>query len=122
MAEWDVAESSALGIPADDLISLYYSDSVDALTARFSEESGSLRLARAGDRVLGCVAVLRIDRDLAEIRKLFVRPEARGMGVGRALFASALQEIGNRGFARTRLVTATFMASAIAIYREFGFV
>ena len=122
MAEWDVAETSALGVPADDLIPLYYSDGVDALMAKFSGVSGSLRLARAGDRVLGCIAVFRIDDDLAEIRKLFVRPQARGMGIGRALLAGALQEICSRGFARVRLVTATFMTGAIAIYHEFGFV
>ena len=122
MAAWDVVETSALGIPTDDLVALYYSDGVDALMAKFSGANGSFLLARAGDRALGCIAVFRIDHELAEIRKLFVRPEARGTGVGRALFASALQEIGNRGFARVRLVTATFMAGAIAIYREFGFV
>jgi len=122
MAVWDIAETGALGIPTDDLMSLYYGDDADALMSKLSGARGKCWLARSTGRLVGCIALARIDQGTGEIQKLYLRPGARGSGLGRALMETALAEAGRRGFVTTRLVTATFMTGAIALYRAFGFV
>lgn len=122
MAVWDIAETRAVGAPTDDLMGLYYGDDADALMAKLTGARGICWLARSSGHALGSVALARIDDGLGEIQKLFVRPEARGTGLGRALMATALEEVGSRGFSTARLATANFMTNAIALYRAFGFV
>lgn len=122
MAVWDIAATRALGIPTDDLMELYYGDDADALMGKLAGARGTCWLARSADRVLGCIALARVDEGLGEIQKLYLRPEARGSGLGRSLMETALAEAVTRGFSTARLMTGTFMTSAIALYRAFGFV
>lgn len=121
MAAWDAASASAMGYSGDNVLSSYYNETVETLMAKFGERRGVFYLADLQGDAVGCLGFLRFDRYTAEIEKLFVRPGARGSNLGRTLMAAALNEIALRRFSRVRLVTASFMDSAVSLYRSFGF-
>jgi GNAT superfamily N-acetyltransferase len=63
-----------------------------------------------------------VDETTAEVKRMYVRPAAQGLGVGRAILARLLQEARAERYATVRLETLRFMTIAQAMYRSFGFV
>jgi GNAT superfamily N-acetyltransferase len=82
---------------------------------------GRLFLALNGDAVGGCVALGRLSDAVCEMRTLYVRPEFRGLGMGRRLAETVLHEARKIGYGHMRLDTLSFMDSALRLYRSLGF-
>jgi ribosomal protein S18 acetylase RimI-like enzyme len=95
-----------------------------SLPGKYAPPAGELVLARApSGAALGCVAVRPLDgADAAcEMKRLYVRPAARGLGIGRALVAAIIRSAEELGYAEMKLDTLPAMAEAFALYRVFGF-
>ncbi len=71
--------------------------------------------------MLGCIALKALEPGVAEIKRLFVRPQARGAGVGKALVSALLSLARERGYREVKLDTLPEMKSAVALYESFGF-
>jgi GNAT superfamily N-acetyltransferase len=82
---------------------------------------GRLVLATAAGAPVGVGALKPVDAGTAEVKRMFVRPAARGAGVGRALLERLLSDARNEGFRTVQLETFTFMEPALALYRSMGF-
>jgi len=70
---------------------------------------------------LGCVAIRLLEPDTAEIKRLYVRPSARGQGAGRALMLEAMEHMRSRAVRRVRLDSLPSMDAAQRLYRVLGF-
>jgi ribosomal protein S18 acetylase RimI-like enzyme len=98
-----------------------FEEELRGLPGDYAPPSGMLLLARDADTPAGCVAVRRIDDRIAEMKRLFVRPAARGSGLGRVLTEAAMTFCVGRGYERLRLDTLPQMARAQELYRQLGF-
>jgi len=73
-------------------------------------------------RALGCVGLRALVPSVCEMKRLYVAPEARGLGLGRALLAAVLAEAERLDYRELRLDTLPTMTAAIAMYLQAGFV
>ncbi|MBC7843502.1 MAG: GNAT family N-acetyltransferase [Gemmatimonadaceae bacterium] len=95
---------------------------IAALPQPFVPPRGALLVARNGDDAVGCGALLAYEPPhIAEIKRVYVRPSARGQGVGEVIMRALLSEAAARGFSRVRLDTAPELLAAQALYLRLGF-
>lgn len=92
-----------------------------ALPGPYAPPGGELLLAKRGDHVLGCIGLKPLAPGVAEIKRLFVREQARGLGVGKALIEAITRTARERGYDEVKLDTLPQMQSAIALYTASGF-
>jgi GNAT superfamily N-acetyltransferase len=123
----DVADIAALfrayaaTLPVD-LAPQGFEQELKKLPGAYARPSGALLIARAGDGApLGCTALRRIDDEICEVKRLYVAPEARGAGLGRALVAAATERANRAGYREIKLDTLPGMHAAIALYEKSGF-
>lgn len=84
--------------------------------------AGEMLLAKSAQDVAGCVAWKRVDQNICELRRLFVRNAFRGHGLGRSLVNELARTVKSYQFNAIRLHTLPEMTAAIGLYQSLGFV
>jgi ribosomal protein S18 acetylase RimI-like enzyme len=114
------AYASSIGI---DLGYQDFATELANLPGQYATPTGELLLARAAHGgPLGCVGVRPIKPDgCCEMKRLYVSPKARRLGLGRALIDAIIVEAVRIGYIEMRLDTLPTMADAISLYKKAGF-
>lgn len=94
---------------------------IAALPSPYVGPGGGIWVAYDDDVALGSAALQPQSEGIGELKRMFVRPEARGRGVARTLAHHAIAEARRRGYTRLRLGTLTTMHPAQQLYLSLGF-
>jgi ribosomal protein S18 acetylase RimI-like enzyme len=99
---------------------------LDSLPGWYAPPGGRLLLAMqesAGNsgEAIGCVALRRLEPDVCEMKRLYVRPTFRGSGAGKELVRSLIADARSMGYKRMLLDTLPSMTEAHKLYRTLGF-
>lgn len=92
-----------------------------ALPGKYAPPGGRILLAERGGEILGCIALRRVDDAICEMKRLYVRPAGRGLGLGRQLVERLIDEARGAGYAEMRLDVLAEFRSAQLLYRALGF-
>jgi len=99
-----------------------FDEELQTLPGAYAPPDGRLLLAQGNGKTAGCVALRKIETDICEMRRLYVRPGYRGTGLGKKLVEELIVEARKIGYTRMRLDTVgESMKDAVALYRRLGF-
>jgi GNAT superfamily N-acetyltransferase len=90
--------------------------------AELRRPHGTYLVGFDADVVIAGGGIRRLTGDVAEIKRMFVRPAARSRGVARALLTALEEEARQLGYSATRLDTGPKQAHGLALYRSAGYV
>jgi putative acetyltransferase len=123
-AEWREARrlveeyASSLNL---DLSFQNFAQELDHFETEYSRPAGAFLLAREKGSFVGCVGLRKVSDTVGEIKRLYVAPSARGLGLGQALVRGIVDEGKQLGYARLVLDTLPSMLEARSLYHELGF-
>jgi GNAT superfamily N-acetyltransferase len=100
-----------------DLCFQNFEQELAGLPGDYAPPRGRLLIAEGA----GCVALRAIDSEVCEMKRLYLRPEHRGLGLGRRLVQAIIDEARSAGYRRMRLDTMPKMDSAQRLYASLGF-
>jgi len=123
-ADWHLARDLVAEYVAALHVDLSF-QAIDVELARLPDEygppAGAFLIAWLDREPAGCVALRPLAEGDCEMKRLYVRPGARGSGAGRALAEAVIDLARGRGYQRMRLDTLADMNAAQALYRSLGF-
>lgn len=101
-----------------------FEDELAHLPGKYAPPSGMIRIARPssnGGHAAGCVALRPFDEGRCEMKRLFVRNEFRGLGIGRLLADTIVADAQKIGYRSMLLDTLESLPEAVALYTKMGF-
>ncbi|HEY6768131.1 MAG TPA: GNAT family N-acetyltransferase [Candidatus Sulfotelmatobacter sp.] len=99
-----------------------FEEELAGLPGGYAPPGGRLLLAECEGETVGCVALHRLSDDVCEMKRLYLRPQYRGRGFGRAIANRIVEDARGIGYRRLRLDTVEpVMRDAVAMYRKLGF-
>jgi putative acetyltransferase len=100
-----------------------FDEELAGLPGDYAPPEGRLFIAACDSVLAGCVALHRLDFQICEMKRLYLRPQFRGKRLGRVLAERIIAEARQIGYHRMRLDTVEpVMKDAVAMYRKLGFV
>ena len=96
-------------------------DFVD-LPGKYAAPKGCILLADRAGEIEGCIAFRKVSNDICEMKRLYVRPHARGNNVGHKLVKRLIADARRAGYGEIRLDVQEKSVSAQRLYKAFGFV
>ncbi|MEJ7610668.1 MAG: GNAT family N-acetyltransferase [Ferruginibacter sp.] len=104
-----------------DLCFQQFDKELEELHVMYARPAGIILLAKENNLFVGCVAVRKKENDVAELKRMYIKPDSRKSGLGVLLLEKALAFAKETGYRTIRLDTLSHMTPAISLYRKAGF-
>jgi putative acetyltransferase len=98
-----------------------FDEELSHFETEYAPPTGTFVLARTNNEFVGCGAIRRFSETECEMKRLYVRPAGRNLGLGRQLALALIAEAKSLGYKRMLLDTLPTMQSAHALYQSLGF-
>ena len=103
---------------------VYYDPTTDTLFEVFQTPRSKYFLAEINNKIVGGGGIYPTDGlppDTCELVKMYLLPEARGLGLGRTLIEKCIEAAAENGFKKIYLETMPELKQALSVYEKFGF-
>src|SRR6056297_1741166 len=104
-----------------DLAFQKFEEEFKALPGKYRPPDGSLILVLVDGKEAGCVAIRKFSENICEMKRLYVRNEYRGLGIGNKLISIIIKEARKLNYIYMRLDTLPNMIKAQELYISYGF-
>jgi putative acetyltransferase len=99
-----------------------FEDEVNSLPGKYAPPNGRLYIVRSSDKYCGCIALRKNENGICEMKRLYLKQESRGKGIGKALVSKIIQDAKDIGYNKMRLDTIKEkMPNAVKMYERYGF-
>ena len=105
-----------------DLSFQNFDNEINALDQMYSAPTGGLLIATVNNEPAGVAGIRQFKDDDCELKRMFVRPAFRGLGLGKTLLLQSIALAKQLGYKTIKLDTAEYMKDAIHLYKMHGFV
>lgn len=112
------AYEKGLGI---DLCFQGFEEELAALPGKYAEPEGSIFLLETDKNIAGVVALRPLEKEVCEMKRLFVKNDFRGQKLGKVLAEAAIAEAKLKGYKTMKLDTLAHLEPAVNMYRKMGF-
>jgi ribosomal protein S18 acetylase RimI-like enzyme len=105
-----------------DLCFQGFEDELAALPGKYAPPDGRLFLAYLNDDLAGCIALRKLEDNICEMKRLFVKEDFRGKHIGQMLIERLIEDARSQGYEKMRLDTyPPKMHKAVGLYESYGF-
>lgn len=104
-----------------DLSFQNFDEELSRLSAMYGSPTGCIILAKDNDAYIGCIAVRKIDNEIGEIKRMYVKPDSQQRGTGTRLLEEAIAFAKDAGYKKLQLDTLNTMLPAMKLYKKSGF-
>lgn len=99
-----------------------FEEEITTLPGKYSIPDGRLYIVKNEENYSGCIALRKIEDSICEMKRLYLKPETRGKGIGNALIARIIEDAKDNGYKTMRLDTIKEkMSKAVGLYESYGF-
>jgi ribosomal protein S18 acetylase RimI-like enzyme len=99
----------------------HFDEELDGLKKMYALPYGGIILARRETEIIGCVAIRKINLEVGELKRMYIKPNQQKKGIGKILLAEALLLAKNCNYTILKLDTLNYMLPAIHLYKQAGF-
>jgi putative acetyltransferase len=104
-----------------DLGFQHFDKELKEIKTMYGEPGGGIILCKTMDAYIGCVGIRKINSNIAELKRMFIKPAWQKQGIGKALLEKAVELARGYNYTTIRLDTLNYMTPAIKLYKDYGF-
>jgi ribosomal protein S18 acetylase RimI-like enzyme len=96
-------------------------DELNNFPEKYKEPEGAFFVAKENNEIIGCVGIKKLENDICEMKRLFVKDSYKGNGIGKRLVEIIIKEAKLKQYEKMRLDTLDAMEQALKIYYKNNF-
>lgn len=105
----------------DDTFRDYVSQAVYDFVKAHDEDRENIWVAELGGKVIGSIAIVKVDNSTAQLRWFLIEPDIRGKGLGKRLMSTVMEFCREKNYSRVFLWTISNLKAARHLYEYYGF-